>query len=499
MKLKRKLLAGLLTLCMAVGMAVPAFAAGDPLTISFYYGGAEYGYYQMGWVDVGDIDTDAGRFYATRTIGHVENPGDEPVYTTIEGDINPADKSISSIEPDITTAHLYYDVEVADASSFTVPLPDGPEYRPEGAGFYYTFAAWMVKDGKGGYKALKGSVTAEDVRNAIETDESGNKSVVITAAFHSEIVDKDDLTNKTPSGEYPKYAVILRANGGTFAEDGSDHLYIKPQSMEFSGQDDFFVEATCPKPENGDMVFAGWYRDEACTDGPITYLSIYNDLKDEPYGAAPYAPIDLYAKWESKGAESGTTVKDLTASDTSVSISLTNGVPEGATLSADTIAQESVLESRPELKEELPGLLSIYDISVRQNGETLEIKDNPMTVKIPLNDHLKGYKYYQAVYLGDPLERFDAVVEGDFLVFETDHLSQYAILGSNTPFETSEKPTDPTDPAKPEQQGKPSEQIESPQTGDSSNMALWISLMLASCGGVLGMLFYRRKKAAAGK
>ena len=44
-----------------------------------------------------------------------------------------------------------------------------------------------------------------------------------------------------------------------------------------------------------------------------------------------------------------------------------------------------------------------------------------MTVKIPLNDHLKGYKYYQAVYLGDPLERFDAVVEGDFLVFETDH------------------------------------------------------------------------------
>ena len=59
--------------------------------------------------------------------------------------------------------------------------------------------------------------------------------------------------------------------------------------------------------------------------------------------------------------------------------------------------------------------------------------------------------------------------------------------------------TDPTDPAKPEQQGKPSGQTESPQTGDSSNMMLWISLMLASCGGVLGMLFYRRKKAAAGK
>ena len=65
--------------------------------------------------------------------------------------------------------------------------------------------------------------------------------------------------------------------------------------------------------------------------------------------------------------------------------------------------------------------------------------------------------------------------------------------------EVETSPTEPTDPAKPEQQGKPSGQTESPQTGDSSDMALWISLMMASCGGVLGMLFYRRKKAAAGK
>ena len=64
---------------------------------------------------------------------------------------------------------------------------------------------------------------------------------------------------------------------------------------------------------------------------------------------------------------------------------------------------------------------------------------------------------------------------------------------------TPTDPTEPTDPAKPEQQGKPSGQTESPQTGDGSDMALWIGLMLASCGGVLGMLLYRRKKAAAGK
>ena len=59
--------------------------------------------------------------------------------------------------------------------------------------------------------------------------------------------------------------------------------------------------------------------------------------------------------------------------------------------------------------------------------------------------------------------------------------------------------TDPTDSSDSQGQQDPSGDTGSPQTGDSSDMALWISLMLASCGGVLGMLLYRRKKAAAEK
>ena len=327
--------------------------------------------------------------------------------------------------------------------------------------------------------------------------------------------------------------VTFNPNGGAL-KDGEKAVR---EIDETGTEDSKFFDVSTVAPVREGYIFAGWsfspsgernsiIANTANSDWFADWESYYRSLQ---YGENPASTsiydIQLYAVWEKN-------VTELTNSDTNVSISLTDGVPEDATLSADTIAQESVLGSRPELKEELPGLLSIYDISVRQNGETLEIKDNPMTVKIPLNDHLKGYKYYQAVYLGDPLERFDAVVEGDFLVFETDHLSQYAILGSNTPFETSEKPTDPTDPtdpttptdptdpagptdpttptdpadpadptdpAKPEQQGKPSEQIESPQTGDSSNMALWISLMMVSCGGLLGMLFYKRKKTAAGK
>lgn len=183
-------------------------------------------------------------------------------------------------------------------------------------------------------------------------------------------------------------------------------------------------------------------------------------------------------------------IKDLTYSDTGVSISLTDGVPEGAKLYADTMATESVLESKPELKEELPGLLTVYQITVKDaDGKTVEVKNNPMTVKIPMNDHLKGYKYYQAVYLGEELERFDAVVEGDFLVFETTHLSQYAILGSNTPFSTST-----VQDGEQTGVGDQSSDTTIPQTGDGRNMMLWIGLLAASGAGAVGMTLYSRKK-----
>ena len=71
----KKLFAALLTLCMVFGMAVPAFAAGDPLTIRFYYGGADYGRYKEGWIDVGNIDNGAGRFYAAINFGDEEIGG----------------------------------------------------------------------------------------------------------------------------------------------------------------------------------------------------------------------------------------------------------------------------------------------------------------------------------------------------------------------------------------------------------------------------------------
>lgn len=118
-----------------------------------------------------------------------------------------------------------------------------------------------------------------------------------------------------------------------------------------------------------------------------------------------------------------------------INVTIGKELPEGAYLAADTMAAESIFQTRPELKEELDGFLAVYQISVRGAEGAIDIKDTKVKVSIPLTDVLKGYKYYQAVYLGDKTERYDAWIEGDNLVFETTHLSEYAILGSDKPFE----------------------------------------------------------------
>ena len=88
--------------------------------------GADYGRYKEGWIDVGNIDTGAGRFYAAINFGDEE----------IGGDINPADKSITGSHDLIGSAWLYYDVEVccsADKSTpeFDIKSVKNPEWVKE--------------------------------------------------------------------------------------------------------------------------------------------------------------------------------------------------------------------------------------------------------------------------------------------------------------------------------------------------------------------------------
>lgn len=619
MKLKRKLLAGLLTLCMAVGMAVPAFAENGPSSgdmsaawVQLYDSSVEEPDGSVLYSNGGEADTVEGAVYdkATNTItltnyNHPEmtlatNEMGDDLKLHLVGDNHIAELvvwgfgwggnleitgdgslTINENKTSQTAAIRFmaegtpgllkvgsnasvtayksadentYSAAFVSTTSSTLPFqgnleaaltmtPDSGvegEYAAGATVIYedeesYANRTWQLatKDNDGKlygiyfFEANEYSEGQTDVFELVKVDglASGNEYLAVAVSKTAGVAWPEGYT-KDPEGKTVDAKISNTMNMTLLQKDG-ETFYWGPDKIEYP-------------PEGG--VGTSWYsvykgltdkmeivdhwgdKKEAVIAAPVEGMrNLTTDHKAIPEGYSQvmkktgtfdyFCTNDVIKSVPVKDPVEPTPtpgdegkIKDLTNSDTGVSISLTNGVPEGAKLYADTMATESVLESNPELKEELPGLLTVYQITVKDaDGKTVEVKNNPMTVKIPMTNQLKGYKYYQAVYLGDPLERFDAVVKGDFLVFETTHLSQYAILGSNTPFETSEKPTDPTtptdptdptDPAKPEQPGKPSEKTESPQTGDNSNMFLLVALLFASGGvlTVLGVTDKRKKK-----
>ena len=603
MKLKRKLLAGLLTLCMAVGMAVPAFAANGPSSGDMSYAWVQLydssvaepdGSYVL-YSNGGEADTVEGAVYdkATNTItltnyNHPEmtlatNEMGDDLKLHLVGDNHIAELVVwgfgwggnleitgdgsltinenktsqiaairfmaegtqgllkvgsnASVTAYKSAGENTYSAAFLSTTSSTLPFqgnleaaltmtPDSGvegEYAVGATVIYedeesYANRTWQLatKDNDGKlygiyfFEANEYSEGQTDVFELVKVDglASGNEYLAVAVSQTAGVAWPEGYT-KDPEGKTVdakisniKTMTLLQKDGETFYW-GSDKIEYPPEGGEGTPWYSVYKGLT----DKMEIVDYWGDKKEAVIAAPVEGMrNLTKDHKAIPEGYSQVmkktgtfdyfctndvikaVPVkDPVEPTPTPGDEGK--IKDLTNSDTGVSISLTDGVPEGAELYADTIAQESVLGSRPELKEQLPGLLSIYDISVRKDGKALEIRDNPMTVKIPMNDHLKGYKYYQAVYQGEELERFDAVAEGDFLVFETTHLSQYAILGSNTPFSTSTVQDGEQTGA-----GDQSSDTTSPQTGDGSNMMLWIGLLAASGAGVYGMTLYSRKK-----
>lgn len=596
MKLKRKLLAGLLTLCMAVGMAVPAFAENGPSSgdmsaawVQLYDSSVEepdgsyFGY--VLYSNRGEADTVEGAVYdkATNTItltnynhpemtlatnemgddlklhlvgdnhiselivwgfgwgGNLEITGDGSL--TINENKTSQTAAIrfmaegtegllkvgsnASVTAYKSAGEKTYSAAFVSTTSSTLPFTgnletelaltansgiEGETIEGENVIFESVYVAkdWKVltkgEDGKK-YGVSYGTIyTGSDLTNGkpvgnihelvkVEGLPSQNKYLAVHIATVDGLEENVLPEGYTDSGETItaktgdiSSMTVLNKDGQRFywgVDPNQSQWLVYQTAVDNVTAEDWgqTIQTKIVVPVAGEGVsgateedIPAGYTTNVVKTGMYSYYCTNDVIKSVPV-KDPVEPTPT------PGDEGK--IKDLTNSDTGVSISLTNGVPEGAKLYADTMATESVLENKPELKEELPGLLTVYQITVKDaDGKTVEVKNNPMTVKIPMTDQLKGYKYYQAVYLGDPLERFDAVVEGDFLVFETTHLSQYAILGSNTPFETSEKP------------GKPSEKTESPQTGDNSNMFLLVALLFASGGvlTVLGVTDKRKKK-----
>ena len=163
--------------------------------------------------------------------------------------------------------------------------------------------------------------------------------------------------------------------------------------------------------------------------------------------------------------------------DTNVTVEFTNPLPEGSQITVE------FKDVNNDAYEGIDNLLAVVDISALKDGNIIPISDNLMEIQIPLSEEMKGYKYYQVAYLedGQIVEKINATVKGDMLVFVTDHLSEYAILGSNTPFVDDE--TDQTTVAKATNANSSSTDNQTdtststPITGDSTDVMALVLLM----------------------
>ena len=78
-------------------------------------------------------------------------------------------------------------------------------------------------------------------------------------------------------------------------------------------------------------------------------------------------------------------------------------------------------------------LVSFYDVSVYNGKKEVPMKNGKFTIKIKLDANVDEYENYKVIYVDDDgniSEYLDGRVDGDYIVFETTHLSQYGVVGT---------------------------------------------------------------------
>ena len=76
-------------------------------------------------------------------------------------------------------------------------------------------------------------------------------------------------------------------------------------------------------------------------------------------------------------------------------------------------------------------IVSLYDVTVYNGKKQVSMKNGQYTLKI--DDNIDKYENYQIIYVNDDgeiEEYIDGHIEGEYIVFNTSHLSQYGVIAS---------------------------------------------------------------------
>ena len=371
------------------------------------------------------------------------------------------------------------------SSSNDFQTVDLTQYVPVREGF--TFVGW----------ALNGEFVTEISADCFKESDA----VKVLATYTKNTFDNDGIV------------VTLNANGGQLnGKESNTYDYV-------GGRDSGALMSLLPYvPVREGYTFNGWNTksDGSGTMETYIYWRIWDNNEEtnkkydkdtlitEGNGYVRYKNVTLYASWTKASGEQEKpgkdTVKEIQSTgETKAKIEFATEVSKDYKLDIKSI----------EVKKELAdkNVKFIADINVLDgNNNVVKISDTKMKIRIALPEDLKGYDKYEVVYIvNDEIkETLPAAVENGYIVFETNHLSQYGIIATNTGNGTTSPNTGDTTSPKTGETTSPNTgngttspktgDTTSPKTGDNSNIVLWAALLFISCGALAGTLVIDKKK-----
>ena len=421
------------------------------------------------WANDGEVAyTNGLTIYATFSEEVLKGTG--TYYLTLDG---VGGKVNGKYEMTLTSSSSAY--QTVDLTKYT-PVRDG-----------YTFVGW----------ALNGEFVTEISADCFKESDA----VKVLATYTKNTFDNDGIV------------VTLNANGGQLnGKESNTYDYV-------GGRDSGALMSLLPYvPVREGYTFNGWNTksDGSGTMETYIYWRIWDNNEEtnkkydkdtlitEDNGYVRYKNVTLYASWTKTSGEPENpgkdTVKELQSTrETKAKIEFATEVSKDYKLDIKSI----------EVKKELAdkNVKFVADINVLDgNNNVVKISNTKMKIRIALPEDLKGYDKYEVVYIvNDEIkETLPAMVENGYIVFETNHLSQYGIIATNTGNGTTSPKTGETTSPKTGETTSPNTgngttspktgDTTSPKTGDTSNIVLWAALLFISCGALAGTLVIDKKK-----
>jgi hypothetical protein len=146
------------------------------------------------------------------------------------------------------------------------------------------------------------------------------------------------------------------------------------------------------------------------------------------------------------GTTTSTSNSNYTLEDGNITLSSVQSLNTNYTLKTSDIYSNLTSDELSNYNSKLDGktLIGLYDISIMNGTDKVDINDGKYTIRIPISDTMKNYSEYSIVYIkdGEILETISAnVIDNNYIEFETTHLSEYGIVGDNTTEESLESTT----------------------------------------------------------